>query len=123
MIKLAVSLGVWFTVGVNKERAFNGFTAGSTIWMMVSAFAYSINNMVLIYVLHRVKLPIYAVIKESAILFVGLFWSFVFNVELKFWRWISFILIICGCVLVHSQGRSIGATNSQTILVVTMALL
>ena len=34
--------------------------------MMVAAAAYSVNNMVLIYILHHVKLPIYAVLKATA---------------------------------------------------------
>ena len=34
--------------------------------MMVAAAAYSVNNMVLIYILPHVKLPIYAVLKATA---------------------------------------------------------
>lgn len=113
MVKLVASLILWMAFSEQKENAFEGFTVRSTGWMLVAAAGYGCNNFMLLHILHQINLAVYAVVKESAIIFVGLFWSLAFGLSLTKWRWVSFAFVFAGSLAVHyREDKNPASANS-----------
>lgn len=86
--------------------------------MIVPAFAYSVNNAIILMVVSHMDFASLSVWRQLTPIFVALIWVFVFRGALGYRRWGALMLLLCGTMLnSYAQGSYASRWNPMLIAV------